>query len=171
MPKNPREKFKYVYYEKSFQDKIKSIFHHFCKAIIEAKKKFFGRWGTDFKIKKSNKKKCPWSSLKTIVRGFPSNETSSFNYLHKIMISKGYNYPFLISNTDQSDKAEKHWVSLKLFLFPFCGCLRIFIPGRPKKYLRNFDSFVTFYESVWQDQCIVIHYSLFLRFIMQKSFK
>ena len=50
------------------------------------------------------------------------------------MISEGYNYSFLISNTDQSDKAEKHWVSLKLFLFPFRGCLKIFIPGRPKKY-------------------------------------
>ena len=34
-----RRKFKYLENEKSFQDEIKSIFHHFWRAIIEANKK------------------------------------------------------------------------------------------------------------------------------------
>ena len=45
MPKKPREKFKYVDYEKS-------IFHHFCKAIIEAKKSFLEGEGPTLKEKK-----------------------------------------------------------------------------------------------------------------------
>ena len=36
MPKKSRQKFKYLEYEKSFQDEIKSIFHHFWRTIIEA---------------------------------------------------------------------------------------------------------------------------------------
>ena len=44
MPKKSRHKFKYLDNEKSFQDEIKSIFHHFERAIIEANKKiYFGR--------------------------------------------------------------------------------------------------------------------------------
>ena len=44
MPKKSRQKFKYLDNEKSFQDEIKSIFHHFERAIIEANKKiYFGR--------------------------------------------------------------------------------------------------------------------------------
>ena len=50
MSKNSRQKFKYLENEKSFEDKIKSIFHHFGRAIIEANKKFFGRWEPDFKL-------------------------------------------------------------------------------------------------------------------------
>ena len=35
--------------EKSFQDEIKSIFHHFLRAFIEANKAvIFRRWETDF---------------------------------------------------------------------------------------------------------------------------
>ena len=40
MPKKSRQKFKYLENEKSFQDKIKSIFYQFRRAIIEAKKFF-----------------------------------------------------------------------------------------------------------------------------------
>ena len=39
MPKNARQKFKYPENEKSFQDEIKSVFHHFGRAIIEADNK------------------------------------------------------------------------------------------------------------------------------------
>ena len=53
MPKKSRQKFKYIENEKSFQDKIKSIFYQFRRAIIEAKKIFFGRWESDFKNVKS----------------------------------------------------------------------------------------------------------------------
>ena len=35
MTKKSRQKFKYVENEKSFWDEIKSIFQHFCKAIIK----------------------------------------------------------------------------------------------------------------------------------------
>ena len=38
-----RQKFKYLENEKSFEDKIKNIFHHFGRAITEANKFFFGR--------------------------------------------------------------------------------------------------------------------------------
>ena len=39
MPKNYRQKFKYYENKKSFSDEIKSNFHHFWRAIIEANKK------------------------------------------------------------------------------------------------------------------------------------
>ena len=39
MTKMSREKFKYLQKEKSFYDEIKSIFHHFYGAFIEANKK------------------------------------------------------------------------------------------------------------------------------------
>ena len=41
MSKNSRQKFKYLQNEKSFYDEIKTIFHHFWRAIIEANKTFF----------------------------------------------------------------------------------------------------------------------------------
>ena len=41
MPKKSRQKFKYLENEKSFYDEIKSIFHQFWRAIIEANKQFF----------------------------------------------------------------------------------------------------------------------------------
>ena len=37
-PKKSGQKIKYLKNEKSFEDKIKSIFHHFEKAFIEANK-------------------------------------------------------------------------------------------------------------------------------------
>ena len=40
MPKKSRKKFKYLENEKSFQDKIKIIFYHSWRAIIEANKFF-----------------------------------------------------------------------------------------------------------------------------------
>ena len=39
MPKKSRQKFKYLENEKSFQGKMKSIFHHFSGTIIGANKK------------------------------------------------------------------------------------------------------------------------------------
>ena len=74
MPKKSREKFKYLLNEKSFQDEIKSIFHHFWMAIIEAKKNFLEgesptlRSQSDFKtlatiivnINSSKKKRWDW---------------------------------------------------------------------------------------------------------------
>ena len=41
MTKKLRQKFKYLENEKNFYDEIKSIFHHFYKAFIEANKKNF----------------------------------------------------------------------------------------------------------------------------------
>ena len=41
MPKKSRQKFKYLENEKSFWNEIKSIFHHFWRAIIEVIKKIF----------------------------------------------------------------------------------------------------------------------------------
>ena len=41
MPKKLRQKFKYLENEKSFQDEIKNILHHFWKTIIEANNFFF----------------------------------------------------------------------------------------------------------------------------------
>ena len=40
MNKKPRQKFKYLEKEKSFQGEIKTVFHH-LRAFIEANKKFF----------------------------------------------------------------------------------------------------------------------------------
>ena len=49
MPKKLRQKFKYLENEKSLQDEMKSIFHHFWRAITEAKKFWEGEsptlWG------------------------------------------------------------------------------------------------------------------------------
>ena len=39
MTKKSRQKFKHLENEKSLEDEIKSIFHHYCRAIIEANKK------------------------------------------------------------------------------------------------------------------------------------
>ena len=36
-----RQKFKYIENKKSFQDEIKSIFHHFWRTIIEGNNKIF----------------------------------------------------------------------------------------------------------------------------------
>ena len=41
MLKKSRQKLKYLKNEKSFKDEMKSIFHYFVRAIIEANKKFF----------------------------------------------------------------------------------------------------------------------------------
>ena len=41
MIKKSRQKFKYLDNEKSFYDELKSIFHHFQSAFIEANKTFF----------------------------------------------------------------------------------------------------------------------------------
>ena len=47
--KNSRQKFKYFEKEKSFEDEIKSIIHHFKRNFIEANKtNFFGRLEPDF---------------------------------------------------------------------------------------------------------------------------
>ena len=46
MPKKSRQKLKYLENKKRFEDEIKSIFHHFWRAAIEANKKF---WESDFK--------------------------------------------------------------------------------------------------------------------------
>ena len=51
MPKKPRQKFKYLENKKSFEDQIKSILHHFWRAVIEADNNFFfGKWEADFKV-------------------------------------------------------------------------------------------------------------------------
>ena len=41
MTKKLRQKFKYLENEKSFKDEIKSVFHDFQRAFIEAKKIYF----------------------------------------------------------------------------------------------------------------------------------
>ena len=46
MTEKSRQKFKYLDNEKSFQDEIKSIFHHFSRVIIEANNKFFLEGGS-----------------------------------------------------------------------------------------------------------------------------
>ena len=43
MTKKSRQKLKYLANEKSFYDETKSIFHHFCRAIIKANKISFGK--------------------------------------------------------------------------------------------------------------------------------
>ena len=50
MTKKSWQKFKYLENKKNFSDEIKIIFHNFYRAIIEANKKFFGRWQSDFKL-------------------------------------------------------------------------------------------------------------------------
>ena len=51
MPKKSRQKFKYLEYGKSFKDEIKSIFHQFWRAIIEANnEENFGRSESNFKL-------------------------------------------------------------------------------------------------------------------------
>ena len=45
MIKKSRQKFKYLDNEKSFYDELKSIFHHFQSAFIEANKTFFFSFG------------------------------------------------------------------------------------------------------------------------------
>ena len=44
MPKKSRQKLKYLENEKSFQDEIKSTFHHFWRAIIETNNKKMIFW-------------------------------------------------------------------------------------------------------------------------------
>ena len=41
MAKKSRQRFEYLENEKSFEDEIKTIFHHFRRAIIEANNFFF----------------------------------------------------------------------------------------------------------------------------------
>ena len=56
MTKKLRQKIKYLENEKSFQDEIKSIFHHFWRAFIQTNKTIFLReWESDFKFKYANK--------------------------------------------------------------------------------------------------------------------
>ena len=50
MTRKSKQKLKYLENEKSFQDEIKSIFHNFLRAFIEANEaNFFERWESDFK--------------------------------------------------------------------------------------------------------------------------
>ena len=62
------------------------------------------------------------------------------------MRQKGTKYPFIISNTDRSDKAGKHWLSIlkpiqkkDIFLFnPFCSPgLKNFINQDHKKLINR----------------------------------
>ena len=48
--------------------------------------------------------------LQNFVGVFPSNKMNKFLDLKKMM--KGKKYPFLIANTDRSDKQGTHWWSI-----------------------------------------------------------
>ena len=60
-------------------------------------------------------------SLQNFVGVFPSNKMNKFLDFKKMM--KGMKYPFLIANTDRSDKEGTHWWSIldidkkKIFCF------------------------------------------------------
>ena len=58
---------------------------------------------------------------------FPSNFITKFITFHRMMKEKSTRYPFIIMNTNRSDKKGTHWWS--------------FLDLRPKKEIFLFDSF------------------------------
>ena len=72
MIKKSRQKFKYIENKKSFEDEIKSIFHYFGRAIIEANQKDFleGQSPTLTNSRvKTHEKKC-WGPKLGLKLGF-----------------------------------------------------------------------------------------------------
>ena len=69
MCKKSRKKIKNLENEKRFSDEIKSIFHHFWRAINESNKKkfFFGKWESNFNVKASI------TTLRGTVKGWPKS--------------------------------------------------------------------------------------------------
>ena len=67
------------------------------------------------KIVKFFEEKADDDEKKIFVGVFPSNHIIKFISFHEMMIEKG-RYPFIIMNTDRSDKKGTHWWSfLKLY--------------------------------------------------------
>ena len=92
MTEESRQKFKYLQNEKSLQDKIKSIFHHFKSTLNDANKtNFLGRWEFDFKC---------YSFLLKIF-----GENSNFNELN-----------FLISLCIGAQYFELAWINFQMQL-------------------------------------------------------
>ena len=82
--------------------------------------------------------------LKTWVGVFPSDKMNRFFYFKKMM--KGKKYPFLIPNTDRSDKEGTHWWSIldidgkkDFFLFDSYGImgLKNFIVQNDEKIFKK----------------------------------
>ena len=66
--------------------------------------------------------------FKKIVGIFPSNFITKFIMFHRMMNEKSTRYPFIIMNTDRSDKKSTHWWSFlnhhlkkEIFLFNSFG--------------------------------------------------
>ena len=78
---------------------------------------------------------------------FPSNETFKFFKFKHLVREKKAPYPFMIMNTDRSNKEGKHWWSLleispkdQIFLFDSFGFLGLkeFIVDNDKQIIDNF---------------------------------
>ena len=86
---------------------------------------------------------------KSFVGVFPSNYVIRFINLHSMMAESGAQYPFIIMNTDRSDKKDTHWCS--------------FLDLHPKKeiFLFNSFSFEGFKEFILKDDQKVLNKVLY----------
>ena len=80
---------------------------------------------------------------------FPSKFITKFISFHRMMIKKEERYPFIIMNTDRSNKAGTHWWS--------------FLDLHPKKEIFLFDSFGCegFKQFIMQDDRKIVNKILF----------
>ena len=86
---------------------------------------------SNYQIKELLKKIGDEDLLENFVRVFPSNYMNKF-INHAAMISDRGKYPFIIANTDASDKPGVHWWSIPeieprndIFFFDSCGLDRL----------------------------------------------
>ena len=82
MPKKSRQKLKYLENEKSFQDEIESIFHHFWRAIIEANNFFLEGERLTLSSLNHMTLSCTKSKLKTPEQCRPGREWLAITRAH-----------------------------------------------------------------------------------------
>ena len=86
---------------------------------------------------------------KIFVGDFPSNYVIKFIKFHKMMMDQKGRYPFVIMNTDRSNKSSMHWWS--------------FLDLHPRKEIFLFDSFgfEGFKQFIMQDDRKLLNKILF----------
>ena len=142
MPIKSREKCKNLENEKSFRDEIKSIFHHFWRAIIEAiKKNFFGGWESDFNNNIFYNDLCSvfitfyvWNNVNLDKLDIPWKD-GSFCIFHADMLWGKCNRSFFTNcNKYWQLKKIPIWRKFRVFRKLFLRVLIVKIGGKEKVY-------------------------------------
>ena len=98
--------------------------------------------------------------VKKFIGVFPSNFVIRFISFHSMLIDSDAQYPFIIMNTDRSDKKGTHWWSF-LYLHPLKRCFYLIVSA--SKVLRN-----SFFKMIRKYS---IRYFMVLKSLIRKTIK